>query len=270
MLATFTKYRHVFAMGLQSALVYRWNFFIRTGFSLLHLAVVAALWGAAYADRGEIGGFTFEQTMSYFLCLVIANYLIAAFHEDFQIGEEIRSGTINQFLTKPIDYYLYRLTLFFASRFVTGLIVLVPCLLLLPLLAPYLPLDAEAWRWVATIPALALAAMIQFSIAYCFGLLAFWFLEIQGFVILSLAVETLLSGQVFPLDLMPDALYRLSQWLPFYYQSYFPIAVLTGRIETIEAVQQGLLVQLGWVAAFVLGGRLLWNHGLRRHTAAGG
>src|SRR5260221_46081 len=98
MTAVFTKYRHVFAIGLQNALVYRWNFFARVLFSLLHLAAVGVLWGAIYAGREEIGGHTFNDTMAYFLGLVVANYLISAFNEDFQIGEEIRSGTINQFL----------------------------------------------------------------------------------------------------------------------------------------------------------------------------
>lgn len=264
------KYRHVFGLGLQSALVYRWNFIMRVAFSLLHLAAVAVLWRAAYADKASIGGFSFEETMSYFLLLIVANYLISAFNEDYQIGEEIRSGMINQFLTKPIDYYLYRLTLFFASRAVTGVVVFVPLLLLLPLLHDYLPRNVETWRWLAAIPAFALAALIQFSLAYCFGLLAFWFLEIQGFVILSLAIETLLSGQIFPLDLMPDALYRVSQWLPFYYQAYFPVGLVTGRIESIEAAQSGLCIQLLWTIAFVAGGRMLWNLGLRRHTAVGG
>lgn len=264
------KYRHVFAVGLQSALVYRWNFFIRVCFSLLHLAAVTALWGAAYAGKETIGGFSFNETMSYFLALIIANYLISAFNEDYQIGEEIRGGTINQFLTKPIDYYLYRLTLFFASRFVTGVIVFIPLVLLLPVLQDYLPAGLETWQWVAAIPAFALAAIIQFSIAYCFGLLAFWFLEIQGFVILSLAVETLLSGQVFPLDLMPSMLYRISQFLPFYYQAYFPVALISGRIDSIAVAQTGLLIQCGWAVFFVVGGRILWNQGLRRHTAVGG
>lgn len=257
-------------MGLQSGLVYRWNFLIRVLFSLLHLAALIALWNAAYAGRETIGGFTFEQTMSYFLCMVIANYLISAFNEDFQIGEEIRGGTINQFLTKPIDYYTYRLTLFFASRLVTGVVVFIPIVLCLPLLGAYLPQDVDTWRWIAVVPSLFLSAMIQFSIAYCFGLLAFWFLEIQGFVILSLAVETLLSGQIFPLDLMPEKLYTLSQWLPFYYQAYFPVAIVTGRIEDVAAVQQGMLIQLAWVILFLIGGRVLWNQGLKRHTAVGG
>ena len=80
-------------------------------------------------------------------------------------------------------------------------------------------------------PALLLAAMLQFTLAFCFGLLAFWFLEIQGFVILSFAAETLLSGQIFPLDLLPPSLFHAAQLLPFYYMMYFPAAILTGRID---------------------------------------
>ena len=48
-----TKYRHVFLVGLQSNLVYRWNFVIRSFFSLFHLAVVFILWGAAYAGHPD-------------------------------------------------------------------------------------------------------------------------------------------------------------------------------------------------------------------------
>lgn len=270
MTALFDKYRHVFAMGLQSGLVYRWNFLLRVLFSLLHLAALFALWNAAYAERDAIGGYSFQQTMSYFLCLVIANYLISAFNEDYQIGEEIRGGTINQFLTKPIDYYTYRLTIFFANRLVTSVVVAIPILVCLPLVGEFLPRDVETWRWAAVVPAIVLSAIIQFSVAYCFGLLAFWFLEIQGFVILSLAVETLLSGQVFPLDLMPEPLFRLSQWLPFYYQAYFPVAIVTGRVPDPAAAQHGMMIQLAWVVFLMVIGRILWHRGLRRHTAVGG
>jgi ABC-2 type transport system permease protein len=116
---------------------------------------------------------------------------------------------------------------------------------------------------------MALSALIQFSIAYCFGLLTFWFLEIQGFVILSMAVESLLGGQMFPLDLMPAWIFRIAQFLPFYYQTYFPTAIFTGRIELAGAVQ-GLGIQLGWVLVLLAVNQLLWTRGLRRHTAVGG
>ena len=116
---------------------------------------------------------------------------------------------------------------------------------------------------------MALTALIQFSIAYCFGMLAFWFLEIQGFVILSMAVETVLGGQFFPLDLLPPAVFRAVSYLPFYYQAYFPTAILTGRIG-LAAAARGLAIQALWAAVLVCVAEAVWRRGLRRHTAAGG
>jgi ABC-2 type transport system permease protein len=270
MIALVDKYRHVFAMGLQGGIVYRWNFLIRVLFSLLQLAVVVTLWRAAYSGKEAIAGRSFAEMMSYFLVMTIANYFISAFNEDYQIGEEIRGGTINQFLTKPIDYFGYRLTLFFASRAVTGAITIIPILVCLPLLLDFLPQHGEWWRYALALPAFFLSALIQFCIAFCFGLLAFWFLEIQGFVILSLAIETTLSGQMFPLDLLPPAALAVVKWLPFYYQAYFPVAIVTNPELDAAAIQDGFLIQLGWVVLLFALGRLLWARGLRRHTAVGG
>ncbi|GAB5559056.1 MAG: ABC-2 family transporter protein [Synoicihabitans sp.] len=263
------KYRHVFNVGLQSNIVYRWNFAMRAAFSLVHLAFVFILWRAAYLGETEIGGFSLEQTLTYFVSLLVLQFFIGAFSEDYEISEEIRSGLINQFLTKPINYFVYRFTIFVAARLVSGLLALVPLLLALPLIGDYLTFPDEVWRVVLGLPAAFMSAMIQFTIAYIFGLLTFWFLEIQSFVILSMTVESLLGGQIFPLDLLPPTIYRISQFLPYYYQMYFPAAIFTGRIDYASATQ-GLMIQLFWVVALLGLAHLLWRRGLRQHTAVGG
>jgi ABC-2 type transport system permease protein len=116
---------------------------------------------------------------------------------------------------------------------------------------------------------MALGGLIQFTIAYCFGMLTFWFLEIQGFIILSMALESILGGQMFPLDLLPAAAYRATQFFPFFYQMYYPAAILTGRISGPQALRL-LPVQAAWAAALFGLATLLWRRGLRRHTAVGG
>jgi ABC-2 type transport system permease protein len=264
-----SKYRHVFLVGLQNNLVYRWNFAIRGLFSLFHLVIVFILWRAAYHGATQIGGFDLRQTLTYFVLLLVLQFLIGAFNEDYQISEEIRSGLINQFLLKPVNYYLYRFSIFLSARLVSGSLALLPLLAAWPLLRHYLVLPSDPWRLALGLPALGLAALIQFTFAYCFGLFTFWFLEIQGLVILSLAIETLLGGQVFPLDLMPPALYRASQFLPFYYQMYFPAAIFSGRLD-LTAAREGLAIQVVWVLLFLGAAQLLWARGLRRHTAVGG
>lgn len=269
MLAALNKYRHAFLIGLQSNLVYRWNFAVRGFFSLFHLTVVFILWGAAFAGAGNIGGFSLGQTLTYFVTLLVLQFFISAFNEDYQISEEIRNGLINQFLLKPINYFLYRFSIFVAARLVSGALIFVPLLVALPFIHDHLTFPHEAWRLWLGLPAMFLSAVIQFSIAYCFGLLTFWFLEIQGFVILSMAIESVLGGQIFPLDLLPAAAFRAAQFLPFYYQMYFPGAILTGRIDQALAVQ-GLGIQVCWVVVLLGVNHLLWRRGLRRHTAVGG
>ncbi|HEX2855160.1 MAG TPA: ABC-2 family transporter protein [Opitutaceae bacterium] len=269
MLAALNKYRHAFLVGLQSNIVYRWNFAVRGFFSLFHLAVVFILWGAAYAHTGNIGGFDFRQTLTYFVTLLVLQFFISAFNEDYQISEEIRNGLINQFLLKPINYFAYRFSIFIAARLVSGGLVLVPMLVALPFLYEYLTFPFEGWRLAVGVPAIFLSALIQFTIAYCFGMLSFWFLEIQGFVILSMAIEAVLGGQVFPLDLMSPNLFAASMLLPYTYQMYFPAAILTGRFGFEESLWC-LGIQACWVALLFVIARGLWLRGLRRHTAVGG
>lgn len=268
-MSAFAKYRHAFLVGLQSNIVYRWTFGIRALFSLFHLAFVFILWTAAYHGQTSIGGFDLNQTLTYFIVILVMQFFIGAFNEDYQISEDIRNGLINQFLLKPINYYLYRFSIFVAARLVSGFLALLPILIALPLLKDHIVLPDELWRLTLGLPAMLMAALIQFTIAYIFGLLTFWFLEIQSFIILSLAVETVLGGQMFPLDLMPAWFYRISQWLPYYYQMYFPTAIFTGRLDEASALN-GLAIQSFWVVALLLIAQLLWTRGLRRHTAVGG
>jgi ABC-2 type transport system permease protein len=269
MVATLAKYRHVFNVGLQSNIVYRWNFALRSFFSLFHLVVVFILWGAAFATNPTIGGFTLKQTLTYFVVLFVVGFFVGAFNEDYQISEEIRNGLINQFLLKPVNYFAYRFSIFVGARIVSGTVAIVAVLASLPLTYWALVMPGEGWRYAMAVPAICLSAMIQFSIAYCFGLLTFWFLEIQGFVILSMAIETVLGGQVFPLDLMPRSIFVVAQYLPFAYQAYFPTAILTGRVDHEYAVR-GLLIQLFWAIVLLFVNQLVWRRGLRRHTAVGG
>jgi ABC-2 type transport system permease protein len=140
----------------------------------------------------------------------------------------------------------------------------------MPVLKDYLVFPPTPWVLALGLPAMALSAMIQFSIAYCFGMLTFWFLEIQGFVILSMAVETVLGGQMFPLDLLPTWAYTLAKFLPFYYQMYFPAAIFTGRMTDPHEILQGFAIQGCWVIILLAINHGLWVRGLRRHTAVGG
>ena len=74
---------------------------------------------------------------------------------------------------------------------------------------------------------------------------------------------------MFPLDLMPPAVFHAARFLPFFYQMYFPAAILTGRIGR-PLILQGFALQVLWVLILMGIAQVLWLRGLRRHTAVGG
>ena len=264
-----TKYGQAFVVGLQSNLVYRWNFAVRSLFWFCHLILIFILWGAAYSGNASIGGYSFAQTLTYFAVIFVLQFFVGAFNEDYQISEDIRNGLINQFLLKPINYFAYRLSVFAAARVVSGAFGLLALVVALPLFRGYIDLPHDAWRVAVGVPAMLMTGIIQFSIAYIFGLLAFWFLEIQGFVVLSMSVEMLLGGQIVPLDLLPGAVFNVVRFTPFFYQAYFPAAILTGR-KGLDFALQGLAIQAVWAIILVFLAEAVWRRGLRHHTAAGG
>jgi ABC-2 type transport system permease protein len=74
------KYAHIFAVGLQGALVYRWNFFIRGAFSLVHLCLIFVLWGAAYSGVDRWAVSDVRQTLTYFIVVHALQFIVGAFN----------------------------------------------------------------------------------------------------------------------------------------------------------------------------------------------
>src|SRR5437667_8171731 len=101
------------------------------------------------------------------------------------------------------------------------------------------------------------------------GMVGFWFLDVSSLMYVINTVNFFVSGQMFPLDLLPSWLAVPLKLLPFQYLAYFPTAVLVGKVEG-AAIWHGLLAELAWAAAFVVLARVLFRLGLRRYSAYGG
>ena len=225
------------------------------------------LWGAAFAGSDKIGGFDLRQTLTYFVTLLVLQFFISAFNEDYQISEEIRNGLINQFLLKPINYFGYRFSIFVAARLVSGALILLPLLVAMPVLKDYLTFPTDGWRFMRRRPGARHVGAHPVQHRLLLRMLTFWFTEIQGFVILSMAIESVLAD-------------RFSRWIccrvdlphravpAVLLQMYFRARSSRGGLACRGL--RSLVIQAGWVGVLLVVGRILWLRGLRRHTAVGG
>src|SRR5476651_406075 len=246
----------IFNLGVQSNLIYRWNFLLRVLVSFVPLLGSVYLWNAVFAGQKAFAGYTFTSMVAYFITLILIDTLTVPNEDDFQIAEDIRDGRINTLLLKPIDYRLYRFHLYAAARIVHAAFAVVPLSIAMIWLGYYF----TDLPWLINLPLALLAtigaALIQFFFCFTLAMIAFWILDIGSITFIIYSVEFLLGGHIFPVDAFPAWLQIVCMHLPFAYEIFFPAAILIGHVNE-QAMLTGFLWQWAWIGFFyVLSGIL--------------
>ena len=264
------KYLKVFEIGLQNTFVYRWNFLLRSVFGMVPLLGMLFLWGAIFEGRStRISGYDESAMIFYFLMTLLIDNWVAPTEDEWQIAAEIREGRMSALLTKPLHYLSYRLSLYSGYRLLYVAVTAIPLGLLLYCLRADVRLPESGLTWLVFCVSLAMAGLIQFLLAYCVAMLAFWFLEISTLIWILFTLKHFLSGMVFPLDLLPTHLQRLVFWSPFPYEVFFPAQIFLERLEG-RALWGGLAAQAAWLGISWLMATALFARGIRRYQAVGG
>lgn len=259
----------IFNLGVQSNLIYRWNFLLRVMVGFVPLLGSVFLWNAVFAGHKAFAGYTFQSMVAYFITLILLDTLTVPNEDDFQIAEDIREGRINSLLLKPIEYRLYRFHLYAAARIVHAAFAMAPLGIAMIWLGYYY----QGLPWLVNLPLALLAAMgaalIQFFFCFTLAMIAFWILDIASIIFVIYSIEFLLGGHLFPLDAFPVRLQVVCFHLPFAYETFFPTAILIGHVQG-WALVTGFLWQWAWVGFFYVLSGILWKRGLHQYTAVGG
>jgi ABC-2 type transport system permease protein len=267
--SSFRLQAQIFNLGVQSNLIYRWNFLLRVLVSFVPLLGSVFLWNAVFAGQKAFAGYTFTSMVAYFITLILVDTLTVPNEDDFQIAEDIREGRINALLLKPIDYRLYRFHLFASARIVHAAFAVVPLGIAMIWLGHYY----AGLPWLTNLPLAALAtigaALIQFFFCFTLAMIAFWILDIGSITFIIYSIEFLLGGHIFPIDAFPAWLREICLWLPFAYETYFPAAILIGHVQG-PALVWGFFGQWAWIGFFYVLSGMMWKRGLRQYTAVGG
>ena len=87
--------------------------------------------------------------------------------------------------------------------------------------------------------------MVQLN--YFLGILTLKYQEIGTFLMIKNNLIALVTGTIIPLALFPEAFVKGMRLLPFYYVTYLPSMLLTGRCG--QEALPGLIVLLLWCLA---------------------
>ncbi len=264
------KYLKVFSIGLQDTFVYRWNFLLRALFSTVPLLGTVFIWRAVFDARGGmIGSYDYRGMIFYFLLMVLIDNLVTPTEDEWRIAAEIREGQVSALIVKPLNHLAYRVSLFASYRALYACVTLPMVAFIFWCFRDYLRLPEHLVTWPLFALSVGMAAFLQFFIAYSLAMMAFWILEISTLVFIFFSFEYFLSGQVFPLDLLPAWLHGFIQYSPFTYELFFPAQVFLERVQGVDLLR-GLCMQALWVAAAFTLARSLWHAGVRHYQAVGG
>jgi ABC-2 type transport system permease protein len=83
-----------------------------------------------------------------------------------------------------------------------------------------------------------------------------------------LALFSILSGYLIPLELMPAWVGRIAWWSPFDSMLAFPLETLLG-LRDVETAARDLGKQWAYIAVMAATGLTVWRRGVKRYVAFG-
>ncbi|MCM2277097.1 MAG: ABC-2 family transporter protein [Oligoflexia bacterium] len=251
--------------GLQDATAYRIEFI----FEFLSAAFVPAaiqwiLWYALFKIGGatEIAGMSYQDLLQYTLVSILFTQVRGG-DLDFELGEMIRSGQLSNYLLRPVGVVEFVFLRGLAPKlFIAGF-----CLLLGIVLSFFI--DISPTRLVGAMGLALIGNVIYYQLSASLASAAFVWEEAYSLLMVKNMVVNLLSGELLPLNLFPQALSWIWMSAPFYLFVFGPTQYALGRWS-----HEQFLVQFGISAIWLVIGygliRLTWGLGIRRYLSLGG
>lgn len=265
------KYRSIFILGFENALEYRGNYLINLISIIFPMMMQYFVWSAVFTGKGQgdrMFGLTYAEALIYTLCAGFISKLISA-DCHHQISQDIKNGTLNNFLVQPVKYIFYQILRSFGEKILELIVVFVFLIIFILGVAPNIGLIIQPFAIIAFLIVLIPAFILNFLIFLSVSMLAFWIVEVGRLYGIIDILVAIVSGAIFPLSIFGEKISSLFEILPFSYTTYFLTNTLNGTV-TIDSLGRGVLVQVLWIGIFFIICRATWNLGLKRYTAVGG
>lgn len=241
---------------------YRFEFWLQLVSSFFMMYSVYWVWTTLYTHKPGAFGVSMEQMITYgVLGMALESIFHPARGPQTYMESQVRTGSIDVDLMKPIDFQLHML----ARN--TGEIIFRCATLVIPaLIVGYLflgfRLPYSLSNGLMFTISIVLGYLTLFSLSFLLGLLAMVTLNIQSISWSYNAIVRFFSGQMVPLWLFPTFLGFIVGFLPFKGIYFVPISIYIGKLQGYEAIR-AILFQIFWIVVLFIIGRIVW---LRVHS----
>lgn len=261
-----SKYFWIFRLDLKQRFFYVADYVFSALFIVVILFVFTNLWSTIFAGRAEIEGITIVQLIWY-LALTEAITMSNSWRSTFEdVSSEIKSGTIANYLTKPLSYIGWQ----FSTNFSKSLVYFVTVLAIGAIITYFL-VGSMSFSLTTIIPLTILvlsAFVLSFFVGMAFVSLAFWVEDVNAIYWILQKALFILGGMLVPIDLYPEFIREYLYYIPFSFITYWPGKYfITGSSEIFYLALVG---QVAWFLIFFAIALVIYKIGIRRLNIHGG
>jgi ABC-2 type transport system permease protein len=249
--------------------MYRFGVFTTTLYAPIYITIMYFLWRAVFnaSPEGVMHGMDWSRTVAYISIAMIIGNMIYSF-VDYQISNDVRSGDLMIYLTRPMDFQAYHFFNALGQIAMNVLLIALPgCLYITLVLRLELRFGAGA---ILFVPSLFMGICIAFLLDYIVGIIAFYTESIFGITNAKGMLLMFFSGQLVPLAFFPDTLRQVAMALPFQAVINTPVSVLTDFSLNIGQAASMLALQVFWVFALLVVSRIFFSIAVKKLTVNGG
>lgn len=266
----FNKYTKAFTTGVLSAMEYRFDFFVGFMGTIFPILIQVFLWTAIYKNNENtiVYGYEFSQMISYVVIASVVNKVVNTGVENL-INDDIHTGGLAKYLTKPVKYLPFRLFNILGQKFFSIITTIIFAAVTIIVLFFTISFKLNVINISLFIPALILGLVLNFMIFFLISMLAFWLTEVGSFFMTIQVIVMVASGGVFPISVLGEKFVFIMTHLPFIYTTYFPIQILSGASES-STILNGMIIQIFWIIILSIFASIIWKIGIKRYVAVGG
>ena len=261
------KYILIASNSLQEFLAYRLNFFLWRLRVIISVLISFFLWQTIYAGRSQVFGYDKDQMLTYIILITFLNGLVLS-TQTFRIADEINTGTISNFLIRPMNYFGFIAARDIADKTLNTVFSIFEMVMLVILLKPPIFLQTSIYWLSLFFISSILAAVLFFGIGSILSLIGFWSRETWAPRFVFFILVTFLAGTYFPLDIFPRPIFDLLALLPFAYLIFFPLKIYLGNLSN-DHLLGGFLIMFIWIFIVFVALQFIWKKGLRKYTSEG-
>ena len=248
--------------------IFRLQFWVRILSTAIMMYATFSLWNILYIQYPGAFGMTRDQMTTYgVLGMMLAPILDSATIVQYYMGEQVRQGTLELDLMKPLGFIFHMFSRHLGVFFVQVLLQGLPAFLFATLFLGF-KLPASPQITLVFLFSVFLGYLIYFAISLLIGLLSIATLKIDSYAWAYYSLVRFASGQLVPLWMYPAALASVIRGLPFKDIYFAPMSIYIGAVE--GEITGLILSQMAWVIGLFLAVRVFWARVQLRLTVQGG